>query len=432
MEQKPNGISTTLRRNIWGSSFFKGVDVLFNLLLVRYAILFFGQEDYGVWLTVLSVFTWFSVLEFGISSSFRNRMTQYFADQKTRQLIRWTRKGYKTSIVVYGLTVVLTGVLFFGFRSFLENYRAGFSWTVLLCFVLYMLHYIFFFLHTVLLATHHATATYVINAVQKGVLLLGILAFMQFGLEPSLGFVCFWFSLVPLLVWSLANGISYHTYLKRLKPGIRAVFKEKTKPLKQLRGTFFVIQVCTLAVYSTDHLIILASKTGTDVTAFGVAFKYFNSIIILFNIVLLPYWSSFTEAAHRKDHQWIKKHIRKLIGWWATLFILGIIMLLIATPVYNWWIGADIGISFWLSAFMLLFVMLTCWNNIFAYFLNSIDETRRQMHILIWAALINIPLTIWLLNVFNLSGVVLASCLVLLPLSIALPLKYRQIIQSFS
>jgi len=175
----------------------------------------------------------------------------------------------------------------------------------------------------------------------------------------------------------------------------------------------------------------MTKLSGTDVTYYNIAFKYFNILIILFNIVLLPYWSSFTEAAHRKDIKWIQTNVRRLIYLWIGISLLSIIMLLASPCAYELWIGYTINIHIELSIFMGLSILITCWNNIFSYFLNSIAATRRQMIVLIISAFANIPLSLILLDQMNTTGVIIATSIVLLPLSIALPLQYRSIIKNF-
>ncbi len=432
MTKVSTGITEKLVSNIFGSTLYKGIDVLFNFLLVRFAIQFFGEEDYGVWLTVLSVFTWFSVIEFGVSSSFRNRMTQFFADKKIAVLKEWIGKGYKATTIIYTTAIILFLVTLIFINSPFETYGEDFKLVFQLSFVLYMIHYIFFFLQTVLLATHHTKSIYLISALQKAILLIGILMFMYFELTPSLIFICLWFSSIPLLVWTFASLFSYNKFLVELKPDLKKSFQQKTKVLNEVKRAFFIIQISTLIVYSTDNLIIINQLSGAEVTNYNIAFKYFNILIIIFNIVLLPYWSSFTEAVHRKDINWITKNVKRLMFFWGGMVLLGIIMLFLSSFAYDLWIGKETTISFQLSIFMGISVLITCWNNIFSYFLNSISKTNWQMYLLVVAALVNIPLSFLLMSYYNSTGVIIATTIVLLPLSIALPFQYRSIVKNLS
>ncbi|NOQ71813.1 MAG: hypothetical protein GQ574_07425 [Crocinitomix sp.] len=429
MNAENAGITEKLKRNVYGSIIYKGIDVLFNFLLVRYAIQFFGAEDYGVWLTILSFFAWFSVIEFGISSSFRNKLTQYFADKKFDHIRKWIGMGYHASTIIYLISIALFLIVFNILGYSFDQFDANFNLIFQVSFVLYMLHYILFFLQTVLLATHHAQSTYIISAVQKALLLFGIIAFIEFELTASLSFICLWFSVIPVIVWGIATLFSYRSFLKPIKPRISEILSPKTRPFSHVQKAFFIIQISTLIIYATDNIIIINGMTGADVTYYNIAFKYFNILIILFNIVLLPYWSSFTEAAHRKDISWIKKNVRRLMLLWLAITGLSVVMLLVSSYAYELWIGEPVTIPLELSIFMGISVLITCWNNIFTYFLNSISKTKRQMLVLVISALINVPLSFYLLDEIGITGVIIATSIVLLPLSIVLPLQYRSVIK---
>jgi len=54
------------------------------------------------------------------------------------------------------------------------------------------------------------------------------------------------------------------------------------------------------------------------------------------------------------------------------------------------------------------------------------------MYLLVVAALVNIPLSFLLMSYYNSTGVIIATTIVLLPLSIALPFQYRSIVKNLS
>jgi O-antigen/teichoic acid export membrane protein len=166
------------------------------------------------------------------------------------------------------------------------------------------------------------------------------------------------------------------------------------------------------------------------VTKYAVTFKYFNSITVIFNLILVPYWASFAEAMQMNDRTWIKKNIRFLMLLIGALSLLGAIMVFFSTTVYNLWIGKDLSIPILLSSLMCVSVLLTAWYNIFVYYLSSINEIKWQMRLIIIGALVNIPLSIFLIDQMGSSGVILATSLSLLPMAIALPIQTFSLLKS--
>ena len=423
-----------LVNNVLGASFYKGINILFNLLLVRYSIEFIGEEKYGVWLTLLSFFVWFSAFEVGITSSLRNQLTKYFADQQFEKIKQLISKGYKFLIIVYlSLIGLFTIILFFlpveTIFTSKENNIVNFNLIFQASLVFYLLHYIFFFLHNILLAMHYTKTTYLIVALQNGLLLVGVTLFNYFNFPPSFLLFCLLFSVVPLLVWLFSSMFSFTTFLKKIGPSVKNIFIEEPVSFKRIDKSFFVMQTCTLVIFSTDNLIIANQLSGTEVSKYNIVFRYFNILIVFFNLILIPYWASFAEAAHQKDRKWIRNNIKKLVLVWFGITLLAVVMLLVSNTVYKLWIGKDLAISITLSLAMCLSILLTAWYTIFGYFLNSVSETKLQTKILIISALFNIPLSVVLLNYFGSTGVILATCVALLPLAVALPLQYLTIIK---
>ncbi len=427
----------TLVNNVLGSSFYKGINIVFNLLIVRYSISLIGIEDYGVWLAFYSFLTWFSTLESGISNSFRNQLTKYFTDDQTVKIKELISKGYKALIIAY-LTAISALILI----SFIFPISAlftsspeqanSFDFMFRVCVIIFLSQFIFLFINSVLLATHQVKTTYKIVAFQNGILLLGLLLANYLGIIPSLLLYAIWFSLIPLLTWFFVNIKLYAKGLNKYKPSLKGILFEKSSPFKNMNKDYFIIQLCTLVLFSSDNLIIMSNLKGTDVSIYNLSFKYFNVIVVLFNLVLVPYWSSFTEAYYKKDKGWIKSSINKLMLLWLGIFLLSLVMIFLSDWAYDLWIGSEIHIPTRLSIFMAISILLTCWNNIFTFFLRGVSIVRFARNLLLFSALINIPLSFWLLYQYEATGVIIATCISLVPMAILLPIKYKSVLRKIN
>lgn len=409
------------------SFIYKGANVLLSFLLVRYTIQFAGEEIYGVWATILSFLTWFSVIESGVSNSFRNQITSYFSERNYTAIKKHISAAYQIltfiyfSLAIFLIAVIITTPFYTLFQSDnITNTQTALTISVLFYFIYFIFHY----LNNVLLATHNAEKDYLFLLIQNAVVLLFLFILNQSGIEANLLLVCTAYTLSPLVSWLVLNIFSYKTFLQKVQPKV-FFYHKKIQLFKQLNPSFFVIQLFTLLIYSTDNIIILNYLDGVEVTKYNVSFKYFNIITVLFNLVLVPYWAIFSEAYYKKDKHSIQYSIHRLLKNWTIVFIVSIVLVIISPYVYSIWIGKEIDIPYNLSILMAFSALLTSWFNIFGYYLKSANLLRLQTKLLTFAGIINIPLSILLISYFQSSGVILATIISILPLSIALPLQYK-------
>jgi O-antigen/teichoic acid export membrane protein len=128
-------------------------------------------------------------------------------------------------------------------------------------------------------------------------------------------------------------------------------------------------------------------------------------------IIMTPFWSAFTDAWHKYDFDWIKRSINKLQKLWLLSTLLTLIFLAFSHFAFRFWVGERIQISFALSFFMAVNVIIVTWNMIFVQFLNGIGKITLQLYSGIIGTALTIPLTYLLACQFDLIGVVIASCI---------------------
>jgi O-antigen/teichoic acid export membrane protein len=237
-------------------------------------------------------------------------------------------------------------------------------------------------------------------------------------------------SAVPALVYTGASLLFFSGPYKSISPSMKQVLPQYSKDLLNLGFRFFIIQISTLIVFATHNLIITQLFSPADVTVYNIAFKYLNIPLLVFGVILSPFWSAYTQAFVKQEFDWIKKINRKLVQVWF-LFVLGLLMMLIgANAFYKIWVGPQIKIPWILSLLMGLFMAISMWNNIYAYFLNGVGKIQLQLYSAIFVGILNIPLSILFAKYLNIgiSGVILATIVCLSPAAIWSPLQYHKII----
>lgn len=410
----------------------------FNFLalmaLVPITIRYLGENQYGIWLTLSSVFMWLGNLDFGIGNGLRNKLAESFAKEDYQA----ARKYLSTAYAVFAIGIFASLLIYLVIHPFINwvfilnagNYDVkSLNNFVLIVFVLFAFQFLLRLL------------TSLINADQKpalngfitlciNILTLVIVFILYFVSRSSLYSYGIVISIIPFIVLLIASYILFKGRYKHIAPSLKQIDLKSSRNLVSLGLQFFIIQVSALIVFATDNLIITHLYDPSQVTIYNIAHKYFFFITLVFNVFLSPFWSAFTDAFVKNDFEWIKQVVKRLVQIWAVLSIASIIMIVVSDFVYRIWIGGNIQIPFSLSVAMGIFMIVSNWNNIFAFFLNGVGKIRLQFYFSIFAAVINIPLSIYLAKGVNMgiTGVITATIICIGFASIWAPIQYKKII----
>lgn len=112
------------RFNVYLASIFTILTLISNFLLYRVSNSYLDDnEAYGLWLIILSVVTWFYIMDFGISNSLRNYLTE--ALEKRNML-------FANKIVSTTYIIMLIPLIFLIILGLVSNYLV--NWNIILMF----------------------------------------------------------------------------------------------------------------------------------------------------------------------------------------------------------------------------------------------------------------------------------------------------------
>ena len=413
---------------------FNVFNFIFNLLLVRLTLDYLGKTEYGIWLTLSSILTWFNYLDFGLGNGLRNKLAEALAKNDLR-----SAKIYvSTTYAVFSSLILLLVIIFlfvFRFIDWLEIFKAPVYLKNELN-SLILISIVFFLIQFVL-----RLLTFIINADQKTALngffsfsinlLTVLLIYLLLKItSPSILLLGAGSTLIPVLVFVIASFFIFNKKYKSIAPSFKAIKFYNLKDLLGLGTQFFIIQIAALIIFATDNLIITQLFGPADVTIYNIAYKYFNYIPIIFFVILTPMWSAYTEAYVMNDFDWIKNAMNKIQKVWILLSLIVIIMIFAANWFYSIWLNSKIQVPLLLTILMGFFAIVSNWNNIFAYFINGVGKIRLQLYNSIFVAIINIPLSIYFAKnlEMGISGVIAATCICVGIGAVWAPIQYSKII----
>lgn len=432
--KKGNIRSRKIKKNIFFSIGIKGLSIVTSFLMVPLTLKYLGTTDFGIWLTLSSIIAWIGYFDVGLGNGLRNKFAESIA-LGNKDLAR----SYVSTTYV-GLSIILGVwmVLFFIANFFLDwnnllnissNDKYNLNVLVLVILLFFILRLVLKIISIIIIADQRPALSSSFDTFSNIISLL-LIYILTITTNGSLVNFVLVISIIPVVILVLASFIFYNRDYMDFKPSFAHVKFKYFKSLTSLGAKFFIIQIAVLIIFSTDNIIIVRILGPDEVTIYNIAYKYFNIITMLFAIIIAPLWSAYTEAFIQNDIVWIKNINRTMVKFWFAIVLTVVVMILFADWFYNFWVGDQVRIPLNLSLLMGVFIIISTWNNVFVYFINSTGKIRLQVYSSVIAAIINIPISIYLSRELNMgpAGVILGTCICLFPGVILGPIQYHKII----
>lgn len=423
-----------IKNHVILSFIYKGGSILANFLLVPLTIDYLDTENYGIWLTLTSFIAWFSFFDIGLGNGLRNKFAEARAADDNILARAFVSTGYYTiAIVSLLLFIIFLGINFFIDWTNVFNTSIFFnnelSYLMPIIFGFFCIQLVVKLITAIYLADqHHSVQVKVQFATQVlSLLIVWLLIQTSEGSLLTFGSII---AAVPVIILISLNLFAFTGDYKIFKPKFSLWKKEYLRDIMGIGFNFFIIQIATIVLYSTDSFIIIRLFGPEHVVPYNIAFKYFSIITMVYSMIVVPYWSSFTEAYIKRDYMWIKSSVKNILILWLIIPFSLIFMILIADWFYDLWIGEKVIVMRSLSISMALFVLLNTFIKIFTYFINGVGKIRLQLYVSIFSMIINVPLSVFFAKYLNIGipGVILASCISLAFFAFIFPVQYYKIV----
>lgn len=402
------------KKNILFSLIIKGVSIVTSLVLVPLTLGYVNSTQYGIWLTISSILSWFSFFDMGFAHGFRNRCAEALAKSDIKLAKSYVSTTYFAFIAIFSLVFC---AFFIVNRyldwSFILGIPAEIGDDVRLIFDVVSFFFCFQIvlgvLNSLLLADQRPALSSFIATLGQ-VIILAVIYCLTKITEGSLITLSMVMSIVPVIVLLISSLILFNKKYKDISPNIRYFSKRFVKDIVGLGAKFFIIQIALLFTFQSLNIIISHTQGPEQVTVYNVTYKCFSVFNMLFAIIMTPFWSAFTDAYTKGDYAWMKSVYKKL-QWVALLFVvMTFVFLLCSSFIYKIWLHDSVSIPFSVSLGMAIYISLTTIGSVPVTLLNGIGKIKIQMFIQIFMALITIPCLLYILNRYSLFwGLLFAS-----------------------
>ena len=429
------------KKNILLAVFYRAIGVFIGFAVSPLSLAYLDQTRLGIFILISSTIDWFADFDMGIGNSLKNKLGEAVATGNTLEAKTYVSTAYGSLSVIFGAIAFV-----FIFVSFLipwadltetdPSMNAEIRMLAILVIGAFALRFVSSLIYEVFNALQQTAKTDLYNTLTKFVFLIVICVLIYFTESSLILFGAaksFTFALVPLFVGLLA----FRKGLKKYAPSLKLINKKYLKALLSLGGIFLLIKLSMIIIYQTNTFLINTYLGIEFVPIYDFPYKYFSILLMLFVIITNQLWPAFIEANASGDLKWMKGTIRNVVRIWMLSVVIGMIMLAFSDRFYYYWINIwqeeekVLEFPFSVSLFICISVSLTNWVNAFNLVLNGTSKIRLQMFTMVFAAMVNIPLSILFADTLGMGliGIILGTIVSLIPNAILAPIQVRKIIQ---
>lgn len=405
-----------------------------SFFIVPLTMSYLGVEDYGVWITFITIIEWFNLFDIGLGHGLRNKYTEAKANGLVEEIIRYVSSAFYVLVFISLILVFVFLIL-----AFIVD------WTVVLnarkemyIELRYLVLFVGFFfcarfvlnIISVLLTADQQPFISAVILLSGNVLsVLGIYLLIN-NTAPSilwLGMVTTISQLIPLMI---AFIYFFSNRYVKIRPRISSFSKKHVGAIFNLGGRFFCIQITALLLFATNNMILAHTCGNSSVSEFSIAYKYMNIIYLIFMSLLTPLWSACTDAYAKKDYIWIKNIFARFKRVWMGMMGIGLVLMLMSPLVYKVWLKNEIIPDYILLLLLYIYMGLWTWYTLYRTFMNGTGKIRLQFYITSIEAILHIPIAIFLSKWLGIYGLVITMIIWAGINSIWEPIQYKRILHN--
>jgi O-antigen/teichoic acid export membrane protein len=425
--------TTKVKRNIIASFFLKSIDILIYLLLIPLTLSYLNPYEFGIWLTLNSILLWINSFDIGLGNGLRNKLAVALAaNDKHAGKVYVSTTFYALIIIIVSIFIIVSIInIYLDWYSILnvDHHSVPHLNSILFySFLFFCLNFVFKFIGTIYLALQ-------LPAVNNMLVVLGhllsllIIYLLTIYAESDLLYVAIAYTLSPVIVYLIAYPITFFRFCEYLAPSIKLFKIKYVKDLMGIGGKFFFLQVTGIILFSSSNIILSRVLGPESVTPYNIAYRLFSVVPLLFTILITPMWSAVTDAYAKGDLCWIKKSMDKVIRILLGVGILILLGVFLSKIIYYVWLGNKIEIPFNLTLLMGIYIFILVWSLSYSSFLNGIGILNMQIINTMIVALVFYPIALSLVELFDISGMVLAMIIVNISGAILNTIQFNKIIK---
>lgn len=420
------------------SAFYKGLSGVALFISISIMVKYLNVTAFGFWVMIYTLLQWVLLMDFGLSSVLKTKIPEFKSKNQPELIEPFIQQVFFLSIKT-GLVLFTVLEIIFHLVDIKSLFNLAFD--IVFIRKILSINLVFFVLNFIV---HLQKALFV--SFFKGMYSEQSIAINQiFFLTALISLDSFFDEFIDetkLLILSITSGtimfIVNLVYLilifKWEKLNFKLFFKKHNVKIygwKTMGGKFMFTQVLTLVLFSSDPFLVSYYFNLEEVASYEVVSKYFQFMLLISMAGISPLWSIFSTFFHQRKWEKINEYKRKFYLVFMGICAILLFQVLLYPMIFEYWLHSKLNISYTLVWTMAILVASRIFAMFFQYFLNGIGMLNSSVILLIFSALVKIPLTELFVSLsVGVSSVLLSSVICVLLWCMVYPFQVSFVIKS--
>ena len=396
-----------VRKNIVGLGVLQAVNMFISFLLVPMVMDFVSPSQYGIWLTMSSMVSWLSLLDVGLGTGMKNKLTEALSKGD----IKLAKELVSTTYVLIGFIILVAGGLFCIISLFVDwsvvynqetEMNALLFHTTLVVVSCYLLKLVVGLVGTVLTSYLKPALNQLLNTISN-LLVIIVIWILTKCTNGNILLLSSILSTSSVVVFFIASIVLYKGKYRSVSPSIKCFRRKHISSVLGLGVSFFFINISMTILYQINNFIIIHKFNNEDVVVYNLAYKLFAVCQILFGLISQPFWTAYTDAWAKNDVKWIRDTLSRVKKLWVCLIVFGVSLVVASPMIYKIWVGDRVSIPIELSIMIFVYFVGNTYGGVYNTFINGVGKVRLQMVCLVIIAILYIPIVLVFVDVLNLG-----------------------------